>query len=86
MTPEERELLGKIAVQVEENNTILRSMRRSQRFATLSKVFYWVLIIVLSFGAYVAIQPYLNMLGGLNKKIGGSIDQVGQMQDLLKEL
>lgn len=59
MTPEERSLLERTYKLAEENNQILRGIRRSNRFATIMRVLYWVVIIVLSFGAYYLIQPYL---------------------------
>ena len=69
MTPEERALLERTASLVEENNKILHSLRRSNRLSTAMRIAYWALIIVLSFGAFYFIQPYLNFLTGLS---GGS--------------
>ena len=48
MNPDERKLLDRIANQVDENNTILRGIRRVQRFTTVYRILYWVLIIGLS--------------------------------------
>ena len=73
MTPEERELLQRVANQVDENNQILRGIRRVQRFATVYRIVYWVLIIGLSFGAFYFIQPYINMLKSVSS---GNLDKV----------
>jgi hypothetical protein len=62
MSPEERNLLERIAVLTEENNSILRGIRRSNRIGAVVKVLYWVLIIGLSYGAYVSVQPYVDQL------------------------
>lgn len=89
MNEEERKLLEKLASQVEENNSILRSMRRTQRMGTTFRVLYWVLIIGLSFGAFYFIQPYINMLKGV---ASGNLDQAlnqsssGGINDLLNGL
>lgn len=62
MTPEERELLNKSVALAEENNQILRSMRRSQVLASVTRAVYWVFIIGSAFGAYYFIQPYVDQL------------------------
>jgi len=60
MTPEERELLTQSIKLAEENNKILRGMRRSARFATVLRVIYWLLILGAAFGTYYFVEPYLN--------------------------
>lgn len=87
MTPEERELLQRVANQVDENNSILRSMRRSQRWSLVMKVLYWVLIIGLSFGAFYLIQPYINMLKGVSSgNLDSALNQTNSISDILKGL
>lgn len=76
MTPEERSLLERTHKLAEENNEMLRSIRRANRFGTAMRVLYWVVILVLSFGAYYFIQPYVNTL----------TDAYGQMQGTLQTL
>ncbi|MEN9524081.1 MAG: hypothetical protein RL536_150 [Candidatus Parcubacteria bacterium] len=95
MTPEERSLLERTHKLVEENNEILRSIRRSNRFGTIMRVLYWVLILALSFGAYYFIQPYLssmlgtysslqNSLQGLQGDVNSAQNAAGSIRDLLK--
>ena len=86
MTPEEKQLLEKIASQVDENNGILRGIRRTQRMSTVMKVLYWLLIIGLSFGAFYFIQPYIDMLKGVSGGIQNDSSQTSQLQDLLNDL
>ena len=85
MSPEERELLKRSVELGEENNNILRSMRRSMRFARIMSVMYWVVIIGSAVGAYYLIQPYLNAItgayGGAKDTVGGSLSGI---MDLLK--
>jgi amino acid permease len=62
MTPEERELLTKSIKISEENNKILRGMRRSARIASALRIFYWVIILGSAFGTYYFIQPYIDAI------------------------
>jgi len=58
-----------VAVLSEENNHILRGIRRASRWASVFKIIYWLAIIAISYGAYVYIQPYVEQIlkafGGL---------------------
>ncbi|MGC9605742.1 MAG: hypothetical protein ABSF56_03260 [Minisyncoccia bacterium] len=71
MTPEERSMLERACQLSEENNKILRGIRRSNRFTSILHVLYWIVIIVVSFGAYYYVQPYLMTLSALLDKVGG---------------
>ncbi|HEY9584876.1 MAG TPA: hypothetical protein VJI33_04930 [Candidatus Paceibacterota bacterium] len=86
MTPEEKKLLEKVASQVDENNGILRGIRRTQRMNTVMKILYWVLIIGLSLGAFYFIQPYVDMLKGVTGGDTNDSSQNSQLQDLLNGL
>jgi hypothetical protein len=89
MTPEERSLLERTASLAEENNQMLRSIRRSSRISLAMRIGYWVLILLVSFGAYYFIQPYVQTMAGL---IGGDPEASSQgsqsslelLQDLLR--
>lgn len=86
MNPEERSLLQQTYELAKENNQILRGIRRTGRIGTILKVCYWAVIILISLGAYVFIQPYLDQLKsiysgaqeGLNsiKDITGGINSI----------
>ncbi len=62
MSPEEKAKLDNLYELVKENNELLRSIRRSARFSLAWKIFYWVLIIGLSLGAFHFFQSYLGVL------------------------
>ena len=62
MTPEERSLLERTYKLTEENNDILRSIRRSNRWSMAIKAIYWIVIIGLSIGAFYFIQPYIEFM------------------------
>ena len=88
MTPEEKSLLERTYKLVVENNDLLHRMRRSARWASVIRYTYWIVIIVLSFGAYYFIQPYVNFLtsefsGGGNSQSGaGSSSGQNMLQSL----
>lgn len=95
MTPEERSLLERTHKLAEENNNMLRSIRRSTRFGTIMRVLYWVIILALSFGAYYFIQPYLQTMLGAYGQLQGSLQEIqggmnsaqnaaGSLKNLLK--
>ena len=52
--------LNCILEKVEENNKILRKMRRASIWGNIFRAFYWGLIIVSAIGAYWFIQPMLS--------------------------
>ena len=58
MNPEEKQLLEKAVRLSEENNIILRKMRRSAMWGTTFRIFYWTIIIGLSIGAFYFLEPY----------------------------
>ena len=62
MLPEERELLNKSVILAEENNNILRTMRRSQRISTIANFIYWIFIIGTAIGAFYFLQPYFTQI------------------------
>lgn len=78
MSPEERELLNKSVVLAEENNKILLSMRRSQRWASVSRAIYWTFIIGSAVGAYYLIQPYVDQVKGLYESASDVLKNVKQ--------
>jgi len=62
MDPDEKELLEKTYSLAEENNKILRGIRSSNRWSTLFRAIYWIVIIGASIGAFYYVQPYANLL------------------------
>lgn len=48
-----------------ENQTMLKKMRRGQFIGNVARIFYWVIIIGASFGAYYFIQPYIDTMKDL---------------------
>jgi len=89
MTPEEKSLLERTYKLAEENNKILRGLRRSNRTAIALRALYWVVIIALSYGAIYFIQPYFNTLTsmlGQNGGISGLTSDLSTLQEAANQL
>ena len=56
MPEDEKELLKRSVELAEENNDMLRAIRRSMRLARFISIMYWVFIIGSAVGAYYLIQ------------------------------
>lgn len=76
MTPDEKSLLERTAALAAENNSILRSMRRASRWDMAFRIIYWVIVLGLSYSAYVFVQPYINTL----------MSSLGQLQSGIQDL
>ncbi|MBI1974253.1 MAG: hypothetical protein HYS51_00095 [Candidatus Zambryskibacteria bacterium] len=67
MNPEERALLEQTLKLSEENNRMLRNIRKTQRRAAIYGFIKLVIIIVPLVAGYLFLQPYLNQaLEGYN--------------------
>ncbi len=90
MTPEERSLLQRTYALVEENNGILRGIRRANRWGIAIKIFYWVIIIGVTLGAFYFIQPYiestLNLVDQAQESIRAINGNIGQVESSLNFL
>lgn len=62
MNPEEKQMLEETLELSQENNKMLKHIRRSQKMAAVMRVFYWVLVLVISYGAYTFAEPYVNQM------------------------
>ena len=74
MTPEEKQLLVQVATLTEENNHILKGIRRAGRIGVVWKILYWVIILSISYGAYVYVQPYIDQLMKVYNQVKGTAD------------
>lgn len=72
MTPDEKSLLERTYRLSVENNEILRSIRRGNRWSMAMRLLYWAVIIGASVGAYYFIQPYINAVTEAYGNISGS--------------
>ena len=84
MTPEEKSLLERALAISEENNKILRGLRNSHRTAVFLRIFYWIVILVVSYGSFLAIQPIFNSLLNMVGQSQGSPAQSKQVVDQIR--
>jgi len=85
MDPEEKRLIEKTLELTEENNRMLKSMRSSMRWGRALRVFYWLVIIGLSFGAYYFIQPYIDQLMGVYGGLKSDMSNVNSVLNSFKK-
>jgi len=76
MEPELKQKLDNIQKLAEENNTMLKHVRRGQRWTSFFQAVYWLIIISLGVGTFYFIQPYFNQAQKFIKDSGASIDQL----------
>ena len=63
MNPEERRLLERTLKLSEENNEILRSLRRKFRWAILWGIIKFVIIVIPLIIGYLYLEPYFGSVG-----------------------
>ena len=69
MEPAEKDLLQRNLQLAEDNNRMLHSMRRSQRWGAVLRIVWWLVIFGASAAAYYYyLQPYLEQLLALYQK------------------
>lgn len=76
MNEEEKELLQKTYELSEENNKILHGIRSSNRWSMFFRVFYWLVIIGISIGAFVYLQPYIDKAMGVYKVVQTDLNAI----------
>jgi Sec-independent protein secretion pathway component TatC len=90
MTPEEKNMLERALKLAEDNNALLVKMNRRARTGRVLQIFYWLIILGISFGAYYVIQPYVMRLesivsGNSNSGTAASSTNIQQgVENLLK--
>jgi len=86
MSPEEKELLERVARQLDENQLLLKTLKTAYRWNLILRVAYWVLIILTALGAFVFIQPYISFLKGVSGDVKDGVNQASDIRDLMKDL
>lgn len=60
---------------------MLRAIRRAQKWATVWRAIYWIVIIGSAVGAYWIIQPYIDQLLGVYSGAQSNLDTVRGLLD-----
>jgi hypothetical protein len=69
MDQEERSLLEENLRMSRENNRLLIKVRSVQRWASITRFLYWVVLIGISFGAFYFLQPYIENIMKLYSRL-----------------
>jgi hypothetical protein len=76
MDDKEKQLLREMYEMTEENNRILKKMNRRAFWSGFFRLFYWVIVLAIAFGAYYYVQPYLKALLNTYNSISTQVGQV----------
>lgn len=78
MDPAIKELLEANLKLSQENNLLLKKVRRVQKRAYAAKLVYWVVILLIALGAYYYIQPYIQKVTDLYVKGSDTLNGFNQ--------
>jgi len=78
--------INEIRALTEENNKILKSIRRHGRLATFMRLVYWIVIIGIGIGSYYYIQPFVDPLISSYKNIQEAQGRFGNIPKSLENL
>lgn len=84
--------LKAIEEKLDNNQEILLRIRRVQKNGQLFKIFYWILILLATFGAFYYIEPYLNGIleaytgmQNTQEQIKNSISDYGSINSIIQQ-
>ena len=89
MDPESKKLLDDTFLLVKDNNIMLHKIRRGQKWASIMRIVYWLIIIGASIEAFYYLQPYVEKLMTLYNQVSGSSQTINKVdlnsiEDILK--
>ncbi|MFA6397255.1 MAG: hypothetical protein WDK96_00195 [Candidatus Paceibacterota bacterium] len=87
MDPEIKALFEENLKVNKENNVILKKMRRSQKRSDYLRLFYWLVIIGITAGAFYFINPFIGKITSIlssGTQIQGAQNLSGNLYDLNK--
>ncbi len=86
MEPEMRQKIDDLFELTKENNKILRKLRSSQKWASITRLLYWAVIIGISVGAYYYLQPYLQKIMNAYSQSMSTLDKVQNFGNSLPDV
>jgi hypothetical protein len=96
MNPEEKKILEDTYRLANENHRLLKKMRRGIFLSHLTRIIYWIILIVMALGLYYYIQPYVNSfidifvqisnVFGKMKSVGDSVPDLSGIKGSLENL
>ena len=78
-------MLRKTLELAEENNEMLKKLRRTQKFGLVIKILYWALVLGVAVGAYYFIQPFVDQIGSTYNGLQSNIDNATNIIENFRE-
>jgi hypothetical protein len=78
--------LKAIEEKLQQNHELLVRVRRVQRNSQLFRLFYWVLILLATFGAFYYVQPYINQIIEAYTGIQNTQEQIQNSMPNLRDI
>lgn len=85
LDPNEQKMLEEALELAQENNNMLRKMRRAQAWATVWRVIYWAAIIGVFAASYYYLQPIIQDMLALYGALGESVGDLQAVGSQLKD-
>jgi vancomycin permeability regulator SanA len=86
MDSEIREVLKETRRLAEENNNMLRKMRRTQIWERVTRIIYWCVVIIVALAGYYILQPFFEGVGEAYNTVRESVAEIKGVADSLPEL
>ena len=83
---QQKRLLKKNLAISEESLKILKKVRRTQKVSNFIKFSKWVIIILLAFGLYYYVQPFMETFWKTVGQIRQDVSAIGEASNEIKEL
>lgn len=84
MDDETKKLIEETAALAKENNAMLHKLRSSQKNARAWKGIYWVVIIGLTYAAYIEIKPYLEQTKAMYESAQQQVESIKNLGNSFK--
>ncbi len=81
-----QEKLDEVYELVQENNEILRSLLRREKFATYMRLIYWLIIIGAVFGLYYYVEPVINYISNNSSGLRDFLDAINSKTNNFPEV
>ena len=79
MDIEERKMIQQTLALARENNKLIKKMRKAALIGRAWKIFYWIVIIGISIGAFYFLQPYVESIQSVYQNVQDVSDNVGTL-------
>ena len=85
MDVEDEKKIDLMLVLAQETNVYVKKIRKVQKTGQIFKIVYWTFIIILMFGGFYFLQPYLNVLNPYSTGITGLKNAVNLQSSMVQK-